>query len=338
MRWTAGSARPPSRSSADVRGPAATAPGGMDRGTVAGLLAVVTLTALCYPLIALGLRYAAPIQFAALRAGVAGTALGLLAVALGRPFPRSPGVWVLIAVSGLSATSIGFLSMFGAAGLVSPGVATVVAGTQPIVAAVAALAIFGEPFGRRQGAGMALSLLGIAAIAAPDLAGGGTKATAGIALVVVATLGTAVGNAVTKRMASEVDPIAAAAAQLLLGSVPLAILSSAAEPWTARLLQTEFLAILAILALGGTAATYTLWIRILGRVPLNSANAFLSLVPVFGVAISVALFGERIGPVTVLGMALTLGGVVLASRGAAAGAGGGRVPEPGRRRPHDRVP
>ena len=61
--------------------------------------------------------------------------------------------------------------------------------------------------------------------------------------------------------------------------------------------------------------TYMLWIRILSRSPLNSANAFLFLVPLLGVMISAVFLGERIGPLTVLGMGLAIGGVVLASRG-----------------------
>lgn len=295
---------------------ASAAPGGLDRGTVASLLVVVTLTALCYPLISVGSAYAAPFQFAALRAGVAGVALGLLALVLRRPFPGSPRLWLMIALSGLTATTIGFLSMFTAASLVSPGVATVVAGTQPIIAAVVALAVFGEPFGRWQGVGMLVSLLGIAAIAAPDVAAGGVRAGAGIGLVILATLGTAIGNAVTKRLAGEVDAIAAAAAQLLFGALPLAALSYATESWTVRLVAPGFLASLAVLGLGGTAITYTLWIRILGRSPLNSANAFGFLVPLLGVAISAVFLGERIGPLTVPGMGLAIGGVVLASRGA----------------------
>lgn len=316
MRWTTGRARPPSGSPTDVAQPEGAAPGGLDRGTVASLLVVVTLTALCYPLITVGSAYAAPFQFATLRVGVAGVALGLLAVALRRQLPRSLRLWLLIALSGFSATSIGFLSMFMAAGLVSPGVATVVAGTQPIIAALVALVIFGEPFGKGHGVGMLVSLLGIAAIAAPDLAAGGVRASAGIGLVILATLGTALGNAVTKRLAGDVDAIAAAAAQLLFGALPLAALSYATEPWTVRLVAPAFLASLAVLALGGTAITYWLWIRILSRSPLNSANAFMFLVPLLGVAISAVFLEERIGPLTVLGMGLAIGGVVLASRGA----------------------
>lgn len=167
MPSTTGPAHPPSPSPGDR-------PGRLGRGTVASLLAVATLTALCYPLLSVGLTYAPPFQFAVLRAGTAGLALLMLALMLRRPFPQTRGLWLRVALSGLSATTIGFAAMFGAAGLVAPGIATVVAGTQPIVAALLALAMFGQPFKARQAAGMSIALAGIATMTLQDIWAGGS--------------------------------------------------------------------------------------------------------------------------------------------------------------------
>ncbi|MBA3912030.1 MAG: EamA/RhaT family transporter [Rhodobacter sp.] len=285
----------------------------LGRGTVASLLTVATLTALCYPLLSIGLTYASPFQFAAIRAGIAGFALLLLALALRRPFPRTRRLWLMVALSGLSATTIGFASMLGAAGLIAPGIATVVAGTQPIVAALLALAMFGQPFRKRQAIGMSVAFAGIAAMTLQDLSAGGTSAVAGVALVIAATLGVAFGNALTKRFAPDVDPIAAAAAQLLLGTVPLVILAFLTEPLTAPILDLRFLAVVVALAIGGTALTFTLWIAVLRDCPLNIANAFNFLAPVLGVAISVAFLGENLSPLAAAGMVLTIAGIVFAA-------------------------
>jgi drug/metabolite transporter (DMT)-like permease len=301
-------------SAANATRSGADAGGDLGLATVFSLIVMAVLTALCYPLLSIGLSYAPPIQFAALRAVIAGLALLLLAVVLRRPFPRGRRVWLLVALSGLSATSLGFLSMFGAAGLIAPGIATVVAGTQPIVAALLALAMFGQPFGRWQVIGMSVSLAGIAMMTFPDIVAGGTTAVAGSALVIAATFGVAFGNALTKRFAAEVDPIAAAALQLLIGTVPLAVLAYLYEPWTPRILESGFLVIVAVLAIGGTAITFALWIGILRRCPLNTANAFTFLVPLLGVAISVVFLGERLIPLAAFGMAVTFGGIVLAAR------------------------
>lgn len=286
---------------------------GLGGRNVAGLLLIAVLTALCYPLLSIGLGQAPPFQFAALRAGLAGIALLAAALALRRPFPATAGLWLMVALSGLFTTTVGFLSMFGAAGMIAPGLATVLAGTQPIIAALVALAVFGEPFGTRQAAGMVLSLGGIALIAWREFGTGGSALVTGGALVILATLGIAVGNALTKRFAASVDPLTGAALQLLFGTVPLAALAVLTEPLSPALLAPRFLAVLLTLSLGGTAVAFALWIRILAASPLNRANAFTALVPVLGVAISVAFLGERVGIPQGLGMALAVAGIGLAA-------------------------
>lgn len=307
MPWTTGPVPLPSPLPADN-------PARLRRGTVASLLAVATLTALCYPLLSVGLTYAPPFQFAALRAGIGGSALLLLALVLRRPFPRTLRLWSLVAVSGLSATTIGFAAMFGAAGLVAPGIAAVVAGTQPIVAALLALGMFGETFRKGQALGMSVALAGIGTMTLRDIASGSVTMAGGVALVITATLGIAFGNALTKRFAAEVDPVAAAAVQLLLGAVPLIVLAVLTEPWTPMILEPRFLALVAALGLGGTALPFTLWIVVLKDCPLNTANVVNFLAPLLAVAISVVFLGEIFAPLAAAGMVLTIAGIGLAAR------------------------
>ncbi len=286
--------------------------GRLTRGTYASLLAVATLTAFCYPLLSVGLNLAPPLQFATLRAGVAGLALLVLAFALRRPFPQTRVLWLQLGASGIFSTTIGFASMFGAAGLIAPGIAAVVAGTQPIVAALLALVVFGQPFGKWQAIGMSVALVGLAAMTLQDISAGGTTAVAGVALVVAATVGSAFGNALMKRFASNVDPIAAAAVQLLLGAGPLAIFAFVSEPLTSAVLEPRFLALVIVLGIGGTAVTFTLWISVLKDCPLNTANVFNFVAPLLGVAISVGFLGESLTLLTVAGMVLTISGIALA--------------------------
>ncbi len=98
------------------------------------LLAVMVLWASCFPLITIGLDLAPHLAFAALRAAVAGFCLIALGTLYGRPLPDSGRSWIQIVVVALGATSMGFLGMFHAAEFVSPGLATVIANVQPIIA------------------------------------------------------------------------------------------------------------------------------------------------------------------------------------------------------------
>ena len=60
----------------------------LSRNTLALLLLVMFLWALCFPLISIGLITSPPLYFAALRALVAGASLLVVAFILHCPFPR----------------------------------------------------------------------------------------------------------------------------------------------------------------------------------------------------------------------------------------------------------
>ncbi|MBI3041717.1 MAG: DMT family transporter [Betaproteobacteria bacterium] len=104
------------------------------------LILVMILWAACFPLITVGLASAPHLTFAALRAILAGTALVALGVILRRPLPSGPAAWGWITAIGLGATTLGFLGMVHAAEFVAPGMATVIANTQPLIAAAVAYA------------------------------------------------------------------------------------------------------------------------------------------------------------------------------------------------------
>lgn len=270
------------------------------------------LDALCYPLIAIGLGDAPHLTFAFLRAALAGCTLALVAALLRRPMPKGLGTWFGLATIGVGTTSLGFAGMFHAAEFVSPGTATIIAHSQPLIAAIMAYWFLKERLDRRQRIGLLLAFLGVIAISLPQLIGGeNSNFVIGLAYIVLATVGVAVGNVLMKALGGRVDPLVAVAAQLLLGAVPLAVAAALQEHPSAVVWSPTFLASLLGLALFGTALARSLWFTLLKRVPLSRANAFTFLSPFIGIALGVAFFGESFGLATLLGLALTAGGIVL---------------------------
>ncbi|MGZ8513367.1 MAG: DMT family transporter, partial [Candidatus Limnocylindria bacterium] len=91
--------------------------------------------------------------------------------------------------------------------------------------------------------------------------------------------------------------------------IPLAIL----EGGLPRLQSAppEALAGVAYLAVFGTVGAFVLFNLGVARIGAARASAFALLVPVVGVLSSVALLGERLGPLTVLGGAVVLAGLWL---------------------------
>jgi len=101
----------------------------------------------------------------------------------------------------------------------------------------------------------------------------------------------------------------------LCRTIPLGVLAFLTEPWTPDIRPPGFPVILAVLAIGGTAITFALWIGVLRQRPLNAANAFTMLTPVLGFAISVAFPSGQLTLLAVLDRALTPGGIALAAQG-----------------------
>lgn len=79
--------------------------------------------------------------------------------------------------------------------------------------------------------------------------------------------------------------------------------------------SAQFVLVLLALALLGTALVYWLWFSILETVELNRANVFSFLIPVFGLAMGIAFFGEQVGLPEALGMGMTLAGLYLVAFG-----------------------
>lgn len=283
--------------------------------TTLRLLMVMMLWASCFPLITLGLELAPHLAFATMRAVLAGLTLIVIGVCLKRPLPNGRGTWSLIALTGLGATSFGFLGMFHAAEYVSPGIATVIANTQPLLAVILAYAFLGERVRPIGAAGLVFGFAGVIAFAWPGLSSGNVQGYAlGVAYIAVAATGVAIGNVAIKRLSSETDGIMAMGFQLMLGSMPLAILSGLTEDLRSMVWSAEFLGVLVVLSTFGTSLVFWLWFSALKEVPLSHANAFSFLVPIFGLSIGMVLFDEQLVWIEGCGAALILIGIILVQR------------------------
>lgn len=282
---------------------------------ISKIILVMLLWALCFPLITVGLALSPHLTFAALRAILAGAALVALGLVLGRPMPKGAGIWAILILVGLGATSLGFFGMFHAAEFISPGIATVIANTQPLLAAVLAGVFLGERLGAGGKAGLLLGFGGIVLITGPQLwFGSGGSYAIGVAYILLAALGISVSNVLIKRIAGEVDAIMAMGLQILVGGLPLAFGAWVLEEPRNIIWSPVFVLVLVGLSLFGSALVYWLWFSILEKVPLNRANAFSFLIPIFGLSMGVLFYGEAVGGLAVGGIGLTLPGIILVNR------------------------
>lgn len=285
------------------------------------IVIVMFLWAICFPLISMGLPLAPHLSFATMRAVIAGCFLVFLALCLKRPMPQSWANWWRLSVVGLGATTLGFLGMFHAAEFVSPGVATVIASTQPLFAAFLAHSILGERLDLYGKAGLVLGFVGIVVIATPQLLDNARDSYfLGVAYIVLAALGITVSNVMIKKLSGELDAFMAMGWQLILGAVPLAVLSFLVEDPLSITWSHDFLISLLGLALFGTALAYWLWCRVLQDMLLMRANVFSFLVPLFGLGLGALFYNETLSGTTSVGAVMTVVGIWVVSRSMIAGA------------------
>lgn len=303
--------------------PALAAQKGILPGDVARLILIMFLWALCFPLIATGLATAPPLYFAALRSFVAGAGLLLPAFVLRRPLPKGRRVWLSLLGVGLSATGLGFTGMFLAGGIVSPGLATVLANAQPLIAAGLAYFVLGEWLGPRRRVGLSLGFAGILLIALPSFSGASANSTPiGVGYVLLGAVGVAVGNVLLKRLAGraclpshrQVDLLMATGWQFILGGVPLLLAAQVFEAPVQVVWSPAFVIVLLTLGLLGTALAFALWFSLLHRGELTRLNTFTFLTPVIALIIGMLFFSESLSLMEMAGIVLIMAGVGWVSR------------------------
>jgi drug/metabolite transporter (DMT)-like permease len=199
---------------------------------------------------------------------------------------------------------LGFLGVQRA----TAGASALLLNINPVIVALLAWPMLGEPLKRSSLAGIGLALAGVATVSVRS----GLGSPLGIALLLGAALAWAWASIVIKRMGS-VDLLRLSCLQMIAGGLPLLVLGIAVEhrlphPTAASLGWFAFLVIPA------TAVNFVLWFGLLERYSATAMTSWLFLIPVFGV-LSGALFLDE--PVTwriVAGAVLVVAGVLLTQR------------------------
>eukprot|EP01035_Chromulina_nebulosa_P038289 gene38289-51713_t len=137
----------------------------------------------------------------------------------------------------------------------------------------------------------------------------------GVACIMGTALMFAAGAVVTKRWPVTLAPVPLVGWQLAIGMVPMLLLSLIFEHWTVVKVTPLGWAAVVYVGVFAMCVSYLAWFRALKLLPASTAAIGTLLVPVIGVASSAWALGEPLGPRQLIALALTVSGVVLASRG-----------------------
>lgn len=263
----------------------------------------------------LGLPYAGPFTFLSLRYGLAAGLLVVIALGMQAPWPKRPTDIVHYAVAGLLVHGVYLGGVFVGISLgVEAGLSALIVSLQPLLVAAFAGLLLGERVSARQWTGLALGFTGVALILFHKLGRGLSDTLGGLACV-AALLGITMGTLYQKRYCTGMDLRTGTAIQFAaagLATAPLALLFEQRRViWSGEFLFALLWLVL-VLSLGAVSLLYVL----IRRGAAASVSSLFFLVPPCTALIAWPLFGERLGTAALLGMALTLAGVMLATRSA----------------------
>lgn len=273
------------------------------------LLSLVLIWAVSWPVIKIGVGELPPIWYGCLRYAIAALILFAL-VAVRRELALPPRADLsLVAVSGLLQMAA-YSALTGLAlTILPPGRASVLAFSTPVLVAPLAAWRFGEVLGPKVAAGVVIGCAGIAVIASPSFALGGSQALAyamlmGAAAAWAVTIVTVRGHRFASSALS-LAPWQMSIAAILL--CPIAI-STEGPPPRMSLVGAATLAYVAPVA---TAFAYWAVVEAGRRFAASTLSMALLATPGVGLLISALVLAEPVSASLLAGVALTATGIRL---------------------------
>lgn len=240
--------------------------------------------------IKIALETVPPLLLGGLRFVVAGVILAVGLRATGRPLPprRSLPAFLLV---GTLLLGFGNSGVTVAEQWITTGLTAVLVAATPFwMVLIEALLPRGERLTFRTLLGLAIGFGGIVLLVWPDLMAERTAAAAsrwgsGLLATQLACVGWALGSAFSKRRISGVDPLTAAAYQMLFGGLVMLTTGTLIGEWNDFSLSPRSGLAMTYLLLAGSLVGYVAYIYILGHLP----TSVVSLYPYINTAVAVLL-------------------------------------------------
>jgi len=247
--------------------------------------------------------------------GVIGASLlALLAILRGQSLRVPRELWPRLVLAAFLNVAC-WMTLMGLALLWLPASeAALIAYTMPVWASVLAWPILGERPNLPRVISLIMAFAGLAAI----MGGNGFAASAaklpGIIMALGGAIGFAVGTVLAKKLPLPLPPLSAAAWQIGIGCLPVAIVGLFVEKADVAALSNLGWILIVYSTVIQFCVAYVSWFAALARLPASVAAIGTMAVPVIGVIASAVALHEPLGVGQITALAFTLAGVVLATR------------------------
>lgn len=236
---------------------------------------------------------------------------GLLAIGIARALGQS---WHLTKaqrkstlIFGICQNAIYLGAYFVAMKTVQASLAAIIASTMPLLVALLGWIVFGDKVRPLGLAGLVAGLVGVAIIMGTRL-GDGTDPY-GVALCLIGVAALAIATLTVRGASSGGNVLMIVGLQMLVGSAALAVVAVLTESWEVNWTWRLIAAFSYTTLVPGLVATWV-WFTLVNRIGAVRAATFHFLNPFFGVAIASALLGEALGPLDLLGVVIIAAGIL----------------------------
>jgi drug/metabolite transporter (DMT)-like permease len=194
------------------------------------------------------------------------------------------------------------------------GIASIVASTNPLILALVAPRLLGEPLTGRKVVGMTLGFGGVMFVMLART-GTDTARPLEVTLALTGVIANVASTVLFKRARGSNDLLAINTIQLLAAG--LAVIPVAALFYGAPMVELSpelvwsFIYLVVVLSVGASL----LWFWLLSHGAASRVSAFYFLTPIFGLFFGVVLLGETVQPSDLLGLVAVALGIVLVQRG-----------------------
>jgi drug/metabolite transporter (DMT)-like permease len=260
----------------------------------------------------LALPFAGPFTLLVLRFGLAALVLLLVALVTRAPWPRQRAHYAHLVVVGLLVQALQFGGLYTGLKLgVSAGVSALIIGAMPLCTAFGAGVFLHERVGVRQWMGLIAGIAGVLLVAGKGVAWG--TGAAGIGAVLLALAGITLGTLYQKKYCTGLDLRTGGCIQLAVATAVALPLALRLEGWQVAWTPTLILAS-GWLSVVNSIGAVSLLFLMMRRGDASRVASLFYLIPGTTVLMGFAILGERLGPLSIAGFAITAGAVYLCTR------------------------
>src|SRR6188472_377912 len=192
--------------------------------------------------------------------------------------------------------------------------AALIAYTMPVWASMLAWPVLGERPNLLRVISLVMAFAGLAAIMGGNGFAGSSAKMPGIVMALGGAVGFVVGTVLAKKLPLALPPLSAAAWQIGIGCLPVAVAGLLVEKSDVAALSNLGWMLLVYATVIQFCVAYVSWFAALSRLPASVAAIGTMAVPVIGVVTAAVALHEPLGPGQIAALFFTLAGVVLATR------------------------